>query len=151
MSSYGYDLMANQIPLVLGILLFWLLIKFNPSLRRFVVQHNNNPTHRPDSSEPLQERDQIRDRLYDQLLTKGIMLRKESRTKISSAALHHTGLLDPHAARNLLNLQKTPAKITLLAVSDTTAMRSLLTEKSRSCGLLLAHFLDATLDFMVVE
>jgi len=150
MSSYGLDLLVEQLPLILGIVLFGFLIKFNPYARHFVVQHNRSPAFKPPSPEVTEKEEGMENYLRDQLVINGIQVGRAEATNLRSRAFHSLGMVEaPLAGSYLLKCRDKPEKISLLS-SNPGQITNLLTEKSRISGLLLAYQLESKLGAIVV-
>ncbi|MDE1828424.1 MAG: hypothetical protein KGH65_04660 [Candidatus Micrarchaeota archaeon] len=150
MSSYGQDILLEQLPLMLGLALFVLLMKFNPYSRHFVIQHNIAPTAKSQIAKDAEKGARAGNYLSDQLIINGIRAGRGDSDNLRSRAFHSLGLVEtPLAGSYLLKCRDRPDRISLLS-SNPAHLTNLLTEKSSLSGLLLAYLLDSKLEEIVV-
>ncbi|MDE1850237.1 MAG: hypothetical protein KGH54_00375 [Candidatus Micrarchaeota archaeon] len=150
MSSYGLDLLSEQLPLILGLALFGLLIKFNPYARHFVVQHSRRPLSKSKMALGAEKAGGVENYLSDQLIINGIRAGRGNASNLRSRAFHSLGMVEASLAGSyLLKCRDRAGRIRLIS-SNPMHLTNPLAEKSSASGLLLAYLLDSKLDAIVV-
>ncbi|MGI0141979.1 MAG: hypothetical protein ACREBF_05035 [Candidatus Micrarchaeales archaeon] len=147
----GLSLVIEQVPILLGAAFLLLLIRFNPYKKKFVVQHNSKVNVCVQPNDVVQTHsDQTVDYLYDYLIISGIFPREKKASTIRVTALNDLGLIEVDRIKFPLQEKIKSESLNVLA-KDAMELQTPLLEKSQASGFLLAHLLNSTLDFKVIE